>query len=58
MYQARIYEVGTIVKLVTQFDIEAIVQTASNLLKYYSVEDIDSIDNELIYECYCKFSCE
>lgn len=55
-YESRIYEVGTIIKLVAGMNIQAVCTVASNINKHYDLEDVDSIDNNCIYDAYCK--CE
>ena len=37
-------------------DINAVSMTANQLRKTFNLEDIDSIDNNIVYDCYCKYS--
>ena len=51
---ARIYEVATIIKLVATMNIKGVCTVANNLIKHYDEDTIDAIDNQLIYDSYCK----
>lgn len=51
-YEARIYEVATIIKLVTGLNIKSVCNVASNIVKHYNSDDIDKLDNNIIYEAY------
>ena len=35
-------------------NINSVCTVASNLVKHYDEETIDALDNELIYDSYCK----
>lgn len=52
--RARIYEVGSIIKFVTTLNVEAVCNVATRLLKQYEIEDIEEMDNQRIYEEYCR----
>ena len=56
-YQARCYTIGTIIKLVAQYNIGAISKVANNCRRHYDMQNdevVDSIDNEILYTCYCE----
>jgi len=53
-YNARIWEIGTLIKLVAIEDIRAISTVASRLRKHYTPEQLDNVDNNIIYDCYCN----
>ena len=53
-YDSRVYEVGTIIKLVCSMNVQAVCNVASNILQHYELEDIDDINNECIYDAYCS----
>lgn len=50
----REWRIATLIKLVAEENVRAISQVASQLRKYYEVEDISGVDNSMVYECYCK----
>ena len=52
-----IWEISTLIKLVAVRDITAISLTANELRKKgNTLEELDKINPEMIYECYCKYS--
>ena len=53
-FEARVYEVATIIKLVATLNVEAVCDVATKLLKNYELDDIDEIDNKIVYDAYCK----
>lgn len=53
-YNSRVWEIATLIKLVANENINAISFVANNLRKHYTIEDIDTVDNYIIYDCYCK----
>lgn len=54
-----IWEISTLIKLVAVRDITAISLTANELRKRgTTLEELDKINPETIYECYCKYSCD
>ena len=54
MYDSHVYEVATIIKLVCGLDIDAVYKTASNINKHIQPEDVDTLNNDCIYESYCN----
>ena len=56
-FDSRIYEVGTIIKLVVGMNIPAVCDVATSIKKHYELEDVDEISNECIYDAYCTY-CE
>jgi len=54
-----IWEISTLIKLVAVRDITAISLTANELRKRgTTLEELDKVNPEMIYECYCKYSCD
>ena len=54
-----IWEISTLIKLVAVRDITAISLTANELRKRgTTLEELDKLNPEMIYECYCKYSCD
>lgn len=53
-YNSRAWEVATLIKLVATENIQAICGVADTLCKHYEPEDLDMVDDHVIYECYCK----
>lgn len=52
-YESRIWEIGTLIKLVAVNDINSICSIATTLRNTFEPEDIDLIDNKTIYDAYC-----
>lgn len=49
----KIYEVSSIIKLLTTLNIKKACKIANNLKKHYNDYDsIDKLDNVMIYNCY------
>lgn len=52
---SRVWRIATLIKLVAVEDIPAISFIANKLRQHYDLEDIDDVDNMVIYECYCNY---
>lgn len=53
-YESKVWEVASIIKLVTGLNIKSVCNVASNIVQHYETEDIDKIDDNIIYEAYVK----
>lgn len=53
-YESKVWEVASIIKLVTGLNIKSVCNVASNIVQHYETEDIDKIDDNIIYEAYIK----
>jgi len=53
-YESRVWEVASIIKLVTGLNIKSVCNVANNIVQHYETEDIDTIDDNMIYEAYVK----
>lgn len=49
------WQIATLIKLVAEYDIDSICFVAKQLRKYYDPQDIDKVDNNIVYDCYCKY---
>lgn len=54
----RVWEIGTLIKLVAGEDIRAITFVANRLRMNYNVDDLEDVDNNMIYDCYCRYTEE
>lgn len=53
-FNTRVWEISSIIKLVSTFNIKAICTVATNIRHNFNPDDIDKIDNKIIYEAYIK----
>ncbi len=53
-YENRIWEIASVIKIVANMDITAICNVARKVNKHFSPEDIETLNNELLYECYLQ----
>ena len=53
-YESKVWEVASIIKLVTGLNIKSVCNVASNIVQHYETDDIDKIDDNIIYEAYIK----
>ena len=52
-FDDKVYEVSSIIKLLTTLDVKKACKVANNLKKHYNDYDsIDKLDNVMIYNCY------
>jgi len=56
-YDSRVWEVATIIKLVAGMNIRSVGIVANSLRRRYDVDNLDDVDNNMIYEEYCR-ECE
>lgn len=54
-FENRVWEIGTLIKLVAGEDIGAITFVANKLRMKYNVDDLEDVDNHMIYDCYCIY---
>lgn len=52
-YEARVFEVASIIKIVCTMDIESVCTVATNIMKHYSEDKLDTLDNHCVYDAYC-----
>ena len=53
-YDSMVWEVASIIKLVTTLNIKKVCNVASNIAQHYDYDEIDNLDDEIIYEAYIK----
>lgn len=54
MNNERVWMISTLIKLVATENVPAITSVASSLKKRFDVEEMENINDNIIYECYCK----
>lgn len=53
-YDSRIWEIGTLIKLVAAHDTSSICRCATRIKELYEPGDYDLINNEVLYEAYVR----
>lgn len=51
-YNDHVWEVSSIIKIIASMNINAICNVAHNIRNNFSVDDIDNINDNVIYEAY------
>ena len=51
-YNDHVWEISSIIKIIATMNIQAICSVACSIHDNFSVDDIDNLDNNVIYEAY------